>query len=1526
MELEIGEINDFEKYLEDIEEGRVKPNEEKNEEKEKENEENNGKDGSYMNAFFNQKEHSSIINKFTLELSQEPVNLLSTFIQIWDKHTLFRNFLRKIYPGRTQGQIENFTSKRYFNFSINGQSFDNYFKSQNKQQYTIDDVFTYILIDCELRLTDSVNAKYTNIVNKKYDKQCTYEWSRPWLRDRSEFRNEDYLKNSGLKPLDEYGLQLQKLIDNFLRADTEKIAKKYQEKLIDHIMDLTDNKKVYILNFLKNTQLGERETIVSLTSKTATDVAKLFDFKFKIDQMAALSSSEMGKINITEIIDCTVVGWRLRGQTRRNNEAALLNYYYNSTEMLHPTVREHLRKCQVFSIEEMNNVNDPFLLEHCVINSVKHFLTEEEMKKCEIHIRKLIKIHEYLPKKALRNLSNIIKRPIGLYEIIDGRIKYSLYNNGQVTESTRNNLENIKNLVHIGIIENHAIPVYSVPFSPLSIKALSKFPNLEKIDNIRKVEPTRINHINEEKLKFSSSFTMIINMFANGFMKAVEQKTASKIIKNKKLLFSMRLNEDLIDEIIPSDIYLGTNVLPNFTVNTEKIKSATRALEAGAILIKKCRPDLIDVKKDMFLNELKKAVYSPKGWDNVPERVVFADFETYQKTVVNGDKIVNFNEAYSIDYAMFTRKELIDIIENNGSLKMKSRIINIWGIQKYIKISDALEIKLEKKNLILKMKNGEEFDGQIQGDYFRVKNTSCAEIFCDHLAHIGDKKDPILVYFHNAKFDIAQFSQTTDLIRTNKNTCKKGGQIYSEGFRYMGKEIIIRDSYKMLSNPLSDFPKMFGFPSRKEYMPYQLYTEELVKNPIVSYETLKKSFNGKKINGKTFDDFISHIKELYPNAIENNHVNMKKYSQFYSKIDVEILVQGFLEFGKIMYKIKFTPSVLECEERVLQIAKHLIGEEIWNANIDLLTTNFKRVTKLIDKHSGLNEEYSHIVFNYLTIASFSHNFFIYRNCYVGTKTVTGSFREYIMKSVYGGHTMTGLNKVHLFSTKSRPDKASKQYIKDYKNRGENIHHFYAKYYKNHMSDYDETSHYPASMKKMEGFLKGYGKLFSEEQLFYMNKLENYEDLCDYIKNLSPSNKVEKIKKPIHFIFRIKVKNVPTKSVFPLLRENIKNIIDSQEDNLQWTNDKPNKSFVVEKYMLKAIMDTHNMNISDIEIVNGAYWPEGYNSTINDVISEIFNERKRLKKEKNPMELIYKLIMNSGYGKPLTTAPDSRMTYFTGTEDALYKHIADKNLIVNIEILQENVNILGENSYCLIHNDYGMNHFNQAHQGAAILGYSKIIISEPKIISDTIYRYFKGVPAKSIKEENIYKIIKEYLKTNPIKSLDHYTMKYMDTDSLMSTYELIYMTMSIYKILYGESLDGTELGQCHVDFKMSNSNLVNIFATDAIFLNKKEYAMILQGYNEETESYEYEEKFAFKGVPGKRIEETARQLFPESDFPIFDMFSSNKKYMVDIVGEDGFRVKYVNRGTVSHALTRQMKVVDFTQYENTYDRFSTENRK
>lgn len=71
MDLEIGEINDFEKYLEDLEEGKVKPNEEKNEEKEneeKENEENDGKEGSYMNAFFNQKEHSSIINKFTLEL------------------------------------------------------------------------------------------------------------------------------------------------------------------------------------------------------------------------------------------------------------------------------------------------------------------------------------------------------------------------------------------------------------------------------------------------------------------------------------------------------------------------------------------------------------------------------------------------------------------------------------------------------------------------------------------------------------------------------------------------------------------------------------------------------------------------------------------------------------------------------------------------------------------------------------------------------------------------------------------------------------------------------------------------------------------------------------------------------------------------------------------------------------------------------------------------------------------------------------------------------------------------------------------------------------------------------------------------------------------------------------------------------------------------------------------------------------------------------------------------------------------
>eukprot|EP00965_Chrysotila_dentata_P128272 4240589-Pleurochrysis_carterae.AAC.1 len=47
-------------------------------------------------------------------------------------------------------------------------------------------------------------------------------------------------------------------------------------------------------------------------------------------------------------------------------------------------------------------------------------------------------------------------------------------------------------------------------------------------------------------------------------------------------------------------------------------------------------------------------------------------------------------------------------------------------------------------------------------------------------------------------------------------------------FRPKVVKLILKDSYKMISSPLRDFPKMFKLEDVKEVMPYDLYTREFV--------------------------------------------------------------------------------------------------------------------------------------------------------------------------------------------------------------------------------------------------------------------------------------------------------------------------------------------------------------------------------------------------------------------------------------------------------------------------------------------------------------------------------------------------------------------------------------------------------------------------------------------------------------------------------------------------------------------------
>ena len=63
----------------------------------------------------------------------------------------------------------------------------------------------------------------------------------------------------------------------------------------------------------------------------------------------------------------------------------------------------------------------------------------------------------------------------------------------------------------------------------------------------------------------------------------------------------------------------------------------------------------------------------------------------------------------------------------------------------------------------------------------------------------------------------------------------RGNNLIVSKSTYNGHDIIIKDSYKLITSPLRDFPKIFNLGEiEKEVMPYKLYTGENIKKQYIN--------------------------------------------------------------------------------------------------------------------------------------------------------------------------------------------------------------------------------------------------------------------------------------------------------------------------------------------------------------------------------------------------------------------------------------------------------------------------------------------------------------------------------------------------------------------------------------------------------------------------------------------------------------------------------------------------------------------
>lgn len=370
-----------------------------------------------------------------------------------------------------------------------------------------------------------------------------------------------------------------------------------------------------------------------------------------------------------------------------------------------------------------------------------------------------------------------------------------------------------------------------------------------------------------------------------------------------------------------------------------------------------------------------------------------------------------------------------------------------------------------------------------------------------------------------------------------------------------------------------------------------------------------------------------------------------------------------------------------------------------------------------------------------------------------------------------------------------------------------------------INDFDAVSLYPSAMSRMDGFLKGVPKIITNT---------SYDDL----------------KTKDGYFVDIVVKSVGVERAFPLM--SMKN-----ENGIRiFSNDMVGKTLRVDKYTLEDLIQFQGITF---DVVRGYYFDEGYNTKIRETIVKIFNERLKKKKEGNKVELVYKLIMNSGYGKSIMKPVETESRFFDNDDDfnvylsrhynwvKTYTKFGTKTKVKSVKTLVE--------------------HSNLAQVGVCILSMSKRIMNEVMCLAED-------------------------------KGIDLY---YQDTDSIHIKDSDIKVLADSFKTKYGRELIGKSMGQFHSDFSLKYKKndkeyeADNIVARRSIFLGKKSYIDELVGTDEEgKEVVGYH--IRMKGIPNSCLLHATKKYNYASVFDLYKDLSNGKKIEIDLTN-DGTKANF-----------------------------------
>ena len=340
-----------------------------------------------------------------------------------------------------------------------------------------------------------------------------------------------------------------------------------------------------------------------------------------------------------------------------------------------------------------------------------------------------------------------------------------------------------------------------------------------------------------------------------------------------------------------------------------------------------------------------------------------------------------------------------------------------------------------------------------------------------------------------------------------------------------------------------------------------------------------------------------------------------------------------------------------------------------------------------------------------------------------------------------------------------------------------------------LADFDACSLYPSAIFQMDGFLMGKPNIIKNTDL---KTCLNHDGV----------------------FARCVITDLKIKRQFPL------GSYMTEDGTRNFSNDLFGKELYLDK---QSILDLQEFQQVELKIIDGYYYDSGRNPTCKSVIRYLYDTRRKKKSEGNPIQAVYKLIMNSAYGKtilkPITDDTEivSKIKYNSKTkkyEDnwttflgKQYNYIKEFTEAGKVMIVKKHKSIL--------------DHFNNAHIGVEVLSKSKNIMNKVMCLGEDL-------------------------------KLKMYTQ---DTDSIHIDYDEVAILEKHYNEKYGTKLIGNDMGQFHIDFDLEGS-VGNIWATDSIFLGKKSYIDKLESRDKDNKPI-YGFHIRMKGITSASIDYTTK---------------------------------------------------------------------